>query len=807
MSQPATDPLSFAENLDLQLQEEGEATCLVLIQGDGQARQVTRTELRSDIHASARILQANGINAGDLVVLVFNHCYELIPAVLGSIHLGAVPLILPYLDIISAYALEKQIEVSVNEWGARAIITSPDFLKKLDFLGSFPGQVIAMPAPGAGLGDGAFIKANQRSGAETIHLQLSSGTTGEPKVVRVSHSSFMSGIRGMIQGLQLTSQDVSVGWLPLHHDLGLYFQIFMPLLNGMLSVIIMPTYWVQRPRSLLQAVHRYRGTYTGMPNFAFNHSVRSIRQSDLAGLDLSCWRLVLNGAELIHSESIEMFYKTFAPCGLRHEAMRTIYGMSENSCTITLSPEVAKGQAWRVDWVAASELADSGAARPLHLDDPAGRAVVSCGFPLPHTEIQIVSQDGAVQPDRGVGEILLRTPFLAPEYFRPEHGAIAGEDGWFPTGDLGYLVNGELFICGRKKDVIVSAGNKIFPGTIELVGLKVLGKKAGDVAAFGVTNQELGTEFPVLICEIRGQSDTAEHEGWSGEIRQLVRQQTGVLLADIRFVRRGWLVQTTSAKVNRSACRQKYLAEYSLPVGNLDHLIQHTRSPRPSLPVPFIAPHNNIQTQLAQIYSDILGLAEIGVEDNFFDLGGDSLSALSLSLQIQARFQLTLPLEYFTNPTIASLEQLLVAGSPSSSLPASQAFSSHRTHHHRRQSKSSGVEEEKEPVSAPGRIAHLVSRVVSGSMNKGYHMAHAVGKGPLFYTASARLIYASFGPNFQTRRSQELNHTFRLFLEQNLPGIPAKAVVQHKRMLHWWKNAWGENWDCFPRRTFCPSAR
>lgn len=647
---PTDTIVSISAALELQFQTRPDNICMIFLPGNEVAQEVTYRQLQAAVYHYARVLHAQAIVPGDLVALVFNHTWELIPAFLGAIHLGAVPVILPYLNTISGERLEKQVKQMIAAWQVSAVVTLPHYLPAFGFLETAGCPIVALPAPNeTGV---EAVPVCGRGGDETAYLQLSSGTTGEPKATIIPHRALLNSIQTMIEAWSLTEQDVSVGWLPLHHDMGLIFQVLTPLLGGFLSVLIAPDYWVRRPRSLMQAVHRYRGTWTGMPNFAFNHCVHAIRESDMTGLDLSSWRLLLNGAELIYLNSLQIFYDRFAPYGLRHECLRAVYGMTENVGAISLTTPVSATEPWLVDWVATADLVDGGSARPKPPHHPKARPIVNCGRLLPGNELKIVSADGSVLPERRVGEVCLRSHSLCPAYYRLENGHIPQADGWFSTGDIGYLANGELFICDRKKDIIISAGNHIFPGVIESAGVEVLGDRAGGMAAFGVSSAELGTELPVLVCEVRGKVDESEQIGWIAAIRRQVHRELGITPADIRLVRRGWLAQTTSAKIARAACRQKYLAEFA-PAGLVAGI--QIRATRPPLDTPFIAPRTELERQIAEIWAELLDLNEVGVEDNFFDLGGDSLSAMRMLLQVEQMIGSVDATVFFQKPTVTTL--------------------------------------------------------------------------------------------------------------------------------------------------------
>lgn len=701
---------SIPAALDAQFQRRPDAVTMVFIDGEGLAREVTCAELHSAISYVAGVLRANGVAAGDVVPLVFNHTWELAPVFLGALYLGAIPVLLPYVDTLSGVALQQQILGLLAAWQPRALITLPQYLPSLaEFRHDSACQLIAIPTP---FSTTAPPPIHPGQGAGTAYLQLSSGTTSLPKAVCITHQALLNSVQAMLDAWSLTEQDVSVGWLPLHHDMGLIFEVLTPLLGGFLSVLIAPHYWVRRPRSLMQAVHRYRGTWTGMPNFAFNHCVRSIREEEMVGLDLSSWRLLLNGAELVYPESLQMFYARFAPHGLHHKALRVVYGMTENVGAISMTPALAADEPWLVDWVTPAALIEQSKAHSLPPQALGARAVVNCGRCLPGNDLLIVDEQGNGLPDRHIGEIWLRSHSLCPAYYGVENSSIPNAAGWFPTGDIGYLVAEELFICDRKKDLIVSLGKHIHPGAIEGVGVAVLGERAGSMAAFGVASVELGTELPVLVCEVRGKYGDAERDAWAAQIRQRVHAELNLALADLRFVRRGWLVQTTSAKIARSACRQKYLAEFSFPGAGGQRMT--TWVARPALDTPLVAPRTPLERELVAIWADLLGVAEVGIVDSFFDLGGDSILALRMALAVEQATGERVPPEFFRMSTVAHLAEVMTH------TPAPTRLAQHPVARHTAAGK-------------VGRLARLTPQrivrrlVYSGPVWRGHGLSYSMG--------------------------------------------------------------------------------
>jgi len=373
--------------------------------------------------------------------------------------------------------------------------------------------------------------------------------------------------------LQLRSDDVVVSWLPLYHDMGLIAGFILPLLEGLPLVLLSPFDWVRAPQRLFQAVSDYRGTLSWLPNFAYNFCAQKVRPRDLAGIDLSCWRAVINCSEPVRHQSHQLFLERYRPYGLRPEALQACYAMAENVFAVTQS---RLGEPPRVDWIDAEAFQRQRRAVPAAAGE-GSLAMVSNGPPLPNVELQILDDEGQPLPERAVGEIALRSDCMLTGYYhRPDATAQAFRQGWYLTGDYGYLADGELYVAGRKKDLIIVGGKNIFPQDLEALAAEVPGVHPGRVAAFGVYNAETGTEDVVLVAEVdlpisgganggqpgpAGGTDQSSREALAEKIRQHVTRNSAVALRRVVLVGRGWLIKTSSGKVARRANCEKYLAE------------------------------------------------------------------------------------------------------------------------------------------------------------------------------------------------------------------------------------------------------
>jgi acyl-CoA synthetase (AMP-forming)/AMP-acid ligase II len=299
-----------------------------------------------------------------------------------------------------------------------------------------------------------------------------------------------------------------------------------------------------------------------MPNFAYNHCVRAVRDEDLAGVDLSSWRALVNAAEPVRLDSHRAFHERFAPWGFRESALQVAYGMAEATLFVTATEP---GVPAPVDWVDRRRLAEEREAVPAEAGAPEALAMVSCGRPLRNAELRIVDERCRPLPERRVGQILIRCDSMFDGYHRqPELTARVMQDGWHLSGDMGYLAQGQLYVSGRLKDLIIVAGRNIYPQDLEAEANQVEGVHPGRTVAFGVSDPRLGTEVVVIVCELERPMSEPERERVKEEIRRRAWQQE-VTLHDVRLVDERWLIKTSSGKISRASSREKYLRSGFLP--------------------------------------------------------------------------------------------------------------------------------------------------------------------------------------------------------------------------------------------------
>jgi acyl-CoA synthetase (AMP-forming)/AMP-acid ligase II len=397
------------------------------------------------------------------------------------------------------------------------------------------------------------------SGEQIAYIQYTSGSTGRQKGVMLSHRAILNFIRSYAASLDIRPQDVIVNWPPLYHDLGLFSGIVLPLTTGTPLVLMSPFKWVRNPKALLEAIQRHGGTHCIFPNFGLNHTLRSVKDQDLKELDLSTLRFVGLGGEPILYKSIKDFLDFFKAFGLAATAIKPGYGMAENTLAATVTKiedEVS------VDWVDVRSLYDKRMAVPADSSQMGSIPVVSCGLPLDGVDVSIVNSSKTHLPERSVGEIAIRTGFLFSGYHQnPELTDKVMHDGWYYTGDIGYLAKGHLFVCGRKKDLIIKGGQNIHPEDLENVANSVFGIKPGRAVAFGIDDTRTGSERIVMVCELAAGIRKEERGNLGRELRRRVFHELYVSLSEIRFVESGWIVKTYNGRMVRSANRMKYLKQ------------------------------------------------------------------------------------------------------------------------------------------------------------------------------------------------------------------------------------------------------
>ncbi len=386
----------------------------------------------------------------------------------------------------------------------------------------------------------------------TALIQYTSGSTGDPKGVVLSHANLLANIRSMGAAMDAGSSDILVSWLPLYHDMGLIGAWLGCLYFGAPSVIMTPLAFLARPARWLWAIHHHGATLSAAPNFAYELCVKAIRDEDIEGLELGTLRMLLNGAEPINPGTLARFTERFAPYGLHPKALSPVYGLAESSVGLAFPP-VGRGPV--IDRVDRDALTRQGIAEPAAPGDKAALEFVACGQPLPGHEIRIVDASGLEVPERHEGRLQFRGPSATSGYFRNAARTKELLDGdWLESGDRAYIAGGDIHLTGRIKDIIIRAGRNIYPHELEGAVGDIDGVRKGCVAAFASPDPRTGSERLIVLAETRLEG-AEQHEA----LRKQIAEASSALLDlppdEIVIAPPGVVPKTSSGKVRRSEAR------------------------------------------------------------------------------------------------------------------------------------------------------------------------------------------------------------------------------------------------------------
>lgn len=531
----------------------------VHLQDDPGAAPVTYAALRDGAARIAGGLAARGVRRGDTVGIMLPTGLDFLQAFMGVLWAGAiaVPLYPPArLDRMAEY-LKRQARILANA-ESRVLVSMPEAAPVARLLRravpTFRDIVTADALRAAG--EPTF--RGEVEAGDVALIQYTSGSTGDPKGVPLTHANLLANIRAITAGIALDPTDVAVSWLPLYHDMGLIGTWLCTMVQGIPLALMSPLSFLARPERWLWAIHQRRATMSPAPNFAFELCVRRVADEALAGLDLSSWRCAANGSEPVSPGTLDRFAARFAAHGFRREALMPVYGLAESTVALCFPPV---GRAPLVDRVAREPFTRDGTAAPAAPDDASALTFVSVGHPLPEHEVRLVDARGRDVPDRVVGHLIFRGPSCTSGYWRNAEATAraARPGGWLDSGDLAYRSAGELFITGRVKDLIIKGGRNLVPQEIEEVAAEVEGVRRGCVAAFGVAREEAGTERLVVLAESR-REDADDVARIEREIVAHVVAAVGLPPDVVRVVPPGTVPKTPSGKLQRSAAREAFLA-------------------------------------------------------------------------------------------------------------------------------------------------------------------------------------------------------------------------------------------------------
>jgi acyl carrier protein len=532
------------DRLTVHLYEEGEET------------PITYRQLYDGALGYAARLSQAGLQPGQMVAIMLPTCKEYLFSFYGVLLAGGVPV--PLYPPARLTTIEDHMTRHVGilkSAGATIMITIPE-AKALAYL--LRAQVeslraVLMPSDLEGSGAG-FAPVRGKSG-DIGFLQYTSGSTGNPKGVVLSHANLLVNVQAMGKAVSAGPGDVFVSWLPLYHDMGLIGGCFATMFLGFPVVLMSPLAFLSRPGSWMRAIHRHRGTISGGPNFSFELCLRRIPDEEMEGIDLSSWRFAFNGAEPVSPDTITNFEQRFSKWGLRKNVLAPVYGLAE--CTVGVA-FTTPGEPWRLDKLDREKFSQTGEAVLARPEDPAPLRVVGCGHVIEGHDLRVVDAAGLELPDGQEGLLQFRGPSATSGYYRsPEATKKLFDGDWLHTGDRAYLKDGMVYITGREKDIIIRGGRNISPYELEQAVGDLAGVRRGCVAVFGSRDEATGTERVVVLAEMRD-TDGSRHADLKRMINELAVSLTGAPADDIVLAPPATVPKTSSGKIRRTAAREFY---------------------------------------------------------------------------------------------------------------------------------------------------------------------------------------------------------------------------------------------------------
>ena len=526
----------------------------------------SRSQLYNKSAAVAQQLRQEGVRSGDVCIIVLPSGEKAVNFLLATLLLGAIPLLIAPPELVGGnLELQQTLHSAIHRTRPRVVICAPSI--KPDVAGlenNSPITRFVFPSDleSSELNNGPFAPALPAP-ADIAAMQLTSGTTGAPRICVWDHKGVLAALDGMAAAMALSADDLCANWTPLYHDMGLVNNFFLCLARGIPLVLLSPQEFVRRPALWLRCLSQTGATTTWSPNFGFALTARKAQESELAGVRLDHVRAFWNAAERIHADTFDAFHRRFAALGVRREALKTNFGCAENVGGATFSRANELPPCEHID---RRFLDARGIARVSPAANDEEKVVlVSAGIAHPALNIKILSPRGRVLPDGHVGEICLDTPSRMLRYHQnasETRRALRG--GLLHTGDLGYLRNGHLFWVGRLRDRITIHGKKIDPSAFESIFASTPGLREGCFAAFGVADEQLGTERLILVGEVRSPLPESL-KNLTATLSRKCFLQFGITPGDILLVPPGTLAKTSSGKRRHRHFRKLYMD------GGLEH--------------------------------------------------------------------------------------------------------------------------------------------------------------------------------------------------------------------------------------------
>src|SRR5277367_337790 len=554
---------------------------LITEETEGKERSVTLTfgELYAAAQRCAAELARRGVPAGGRVALMLPTSRAFFVSYAGILLAGAIPVPIypPFrADRIEEYA-SRQSAILKNagvcllltfrqaEAVARLLKPRVHSLAEVADAEKLIDAADKAPPPSPGALPLHLTGSRARKSSDIALLQYTSGSTGDPKGVILTHANLLANIRAIGEALEMGPNDVGVSWLPLYHDMGLIGAWLTLLHFGVPLAVMSPLAFLTRPERWLKAVQKYGGTLTAAPNFAYELCVRKIADKDIEGLDLSSLRAAMNGAEPVNPDTLDRFAERFARYGFRREAQLPVYGLAEASLGVTFPP-LNRGPL--VDRIEREVFGAEGRAVPVGAQDATAISFVSSGTAIPKHDVRIVDASGAEVSDRTEGFLWFRGPSATTGYYQnadateklfpmgPASGA--GEYAWVNSGDRAYRADDEIYVTGRVKDIIIKGGRNLYPHEVEELAARAEGIRKGCTVAFGLRDEASGTEKLIVVAESRDR-EPARRAAIAAAVTELVTQGLGLPPDRVELIPPGSIPKTSSGKLRREETKQLYL--------------------------------------------------------------------------------------------------------------------------------------------------------------------------------------------------------------------------------------------------------
>jgi 1-acyl-sn-glycerol-3-phosphate acyltransferase len=557
---PPTQAETLPEVLDWYVRSAPERAHIHLLSETGEEEVISHAALQRGAQAVAVGLREHGLEPGQTVAIMLPTSRDYFHGFFGVLLAGSVPVpiypplrpaqIEEHLRRHARILANAQVTILITVAEARPLS------RLLRSLVESMRTIVTVPELAARATSAAGEMPTYRtSGGDIAMLQYTSGSTGNPKGVILTHANLLANIRAMGGVIKAGSSDGFVSWMPLYHDMGLIGAWLGSLYYALPLVVMSPLLFLTRPELWLWAIHRHRATLSGAPNFGYELCLRRIEDRDIEGLDLSSWRVAFNGAEPISPDTLARFHERFARYGLRAATQMPVYGLAESSVGLAFPP---LGRAPLIDRIQREPFVRTGHALPAAADDPHALRFVACGQPLPGHQIRIVDATGYEAGEREEGRLEFKGPSTTSGYFRnPEETRRLFHGDWLDSGDLAYVAGGDVYITGRVKDIVIRAGRNIYPHELEEAVGNIAGIRKGCVAIFGVATSGEGTERLVVLAETR-ETDADTQARLRDEINSVGLALIGTPPDEVVLAPPHTVLKTSSGKIRRAASRELY---------------------------------------------------------------------------------------------------------------------------------------------------------------------------------------------------------------------------------------------------------